>query len=189
MSQNSNRTEKPVILLPWIEKWEEEFKIEKARIEAKLFPKFDKLVIRSICPNGIEHIGSTSIRHIKLATPVHDMILSLNAETIPDEFVTILESLGYLFIGAAMHDPNLGDMWFFDLTKDEEINIRGYGFDLHVTLNGSHNIAEELIGFRDYCNTFPQERELYANIKQSIKSGTSNVGLVQYKDRKRDIMI
>jgi len=145
------------------EQWPQQFEDEKKRIEDVLSKKYPYR------GNGIVMIGSTSIKGISIAKNMHDLILGLKLNTLPEELVKDLESLGYDYLGYSLVVPDGGDYWFFYVYPPEEVSQNGcYGFTLHVCLEHAFSAMNKFVAFSEYCNTFPEEKKLYEETKKEI---------------------
>lgn len=77
-----------VYLIPWSEKWEREFELEKERIETQI----GKYIV------GIHHIGSTAVKHLS-AKPIIDIGIELRSFSNGELCVSPLKELGYSYKG------------------------------------------------------------------------------------------
>jgi GrpB-like predicted nucleotidyltransferase (UPF0157 family) len=162
-----NTHQEDLILEKFSSDWKVQVVKENVRFES-ILKKYDHLIEKSLT-DGIQHVGSTSIVDIALAKPAHDIVLTLNTDSVPDELISDIESLGYTCIGSSPHDPDF-DHWFMRHVPDDLISEQGVGFGLHVFSPGGHESAKKMMVFRDYVNQNESERQLYGDTKQKIKS-------------------
>ena len=137
-----------VALLPHQVTWEENAKETIARLWTVL--------------NGtavdIQHIGSTSIRHIH-AKPIIDLAVGVNSLDDINPLIPKLEGIGVKYRNA----DHPGQMLF--VMGDFENEIRTH----HVHIVEVNNPAWlNYINFRDYLNDNPQKAKLYDDLKQSL---------------------
>lgn len=158
-----------VVLKPWTSEWENEFLIEKERIEKSIRPNFERFFLEK--EKGLIHIGSTSIKNITLAKPHHDMAIYWNSnENLPKEFIEEMEKIGYMYFGPSPHCVNGRNNWFFN--KNSKID---YGYDLHVTQPLSHSWLDECKLFIDYLSTFPKEKDIYQKVKEKYNNSKIHI--------------
>ncbi|CAF1515593.1 unnamed protein product [Adineta steineri] len=75
-----------LILKPWTPKWKEEFEKEKSRLNEITLSKWKHIFHKELSPDGIVHIGSTSIEKIALAKPMHDVAIAVATKYLPETF-------------------------------------------------------------------------------------------------------
>ncbi|CAF0901534.1 unnamed protein product [Adineta steineri] len=157
-----------VVLKPWTPKWKEEFKNEKTRLNKIILSKWKHIFHKELSPDGLVHIGSTSIEKIALAKPMHDVAIAITTKYLPVNLREDLEKAGYKYVGAALHSISCQDHWFFNITPKDQIDSKGHGFDLHVVLPPSHQWLRDTIHFSQYLTENQIDRERYGNLKSEI---------------------
>ncbi|CAF1254860.1 unnamed protein product [Adineta steineri] len=173
-----------LVLKPWIPKWKEEFEKEKSRLNEIILSKWKHIFHKELSPDGIVHIGSTSIEKIALAKPMHDVAIAITTKYLPETLCEDLEKAGYKYVGAAPHSISCQDHWFFNITPKNQIDLKGYGFDLHVVLPPSHQWLRDTIHFSQYLTENQIDRDRYASLKSEIaKTETSTLSYARKKQK------
>ena len=130
---------------------------------SSLFPElFDKEKSRLLNVLGdeveIEHVGSTAIPGLG-GKGIIDIAITVD-QSKRDSIREKLVSLGYEFRPSYSTE----DRWYFiAFLPDPEEGARRY--HVHLTSHGSSS-WEELIGFRDYLRSHPEEVKAYAELKE-----------------------
>ena len=116
----------------------------------------------------IQHIGSTSIRHIH-AKPIIDLAVGVHSLEDITPLISRLEQIGAIYRNA----DHPGQMLF--VMGDFENEIRTH----HVHVVEIDNPAwNNYINFRDYLNDHPHKAKLYDDLKQILfEQHASNRGL------------
>lgn len=119
----------------------------------------------------IQHIGSTSIRHIK-AKPVIDIVVSVqNFEEVLN-LTSTLEKEGFMFVG--WDNKEEGQPAFQCGEYDpKEKNMQLLTHYIHFVIAGSQN-WKNYINFRDYMNAFPTAALEYEKIKLRLSKENRN---------------
>lgn len=106
----------------------------------------------------IQHIGSTSIRHIH-AKPIIDLAVGVHSLDDITPLIPQLEHIGVKYRNA----DHPGQLLF--VMGDFENEIRTH----HVHVVEIDNPAwQNYINFRDYLNDHPEKAKLYDNLKQKL---------------------
>ncbi|CAF0969931.1 unnamed protein product [Adineta ricciae] len=183
-----NKNDK-LTLKPWTSKWEEEVKNEKIRLNQILLSKWKHIFDKELSSDGILHIGSTSIKNIAFAKPVHDIAIAIITKYLPKEFGEDLRNAGYIYVGTAPHTFSCQDHWFFNITPKNEIDSKGYGFDLHVLLPPAHQWLRENLDFCQYLTEHSIDREKYSNLKNEISQTETDIQMYALKKKKLVLML
>ena len=139
---------KPIVVLnEFNAEWEKQFEYEKKRIMAAVGNQID----------GIEHIGSTSIRGLK-AKPIIDIMIGVRNIESTSAFVQPLSEAEYEYVPK----PEVTDRKFF------RKGLRGNGTcHLHICEIHSTEWIEKTV-FRDYLRKHPESAEEYALLKSEL---------------------
>ncbi|WP_113927580.1 GrpB family protein [Bacillus sp. P14.5] len=142
--------EKPVVILSeYNPHWEDQFEYEKKQIMGVSGNKI----------NGIEHIGSTSVRGLK-AKPIIDILAGVRDLNVVSSLIGPLSEVDYEYVPK----PELTDRSFF------RKGLWGKGTcHLHICEINSSEWVEKLL-FRDYLRKFPGAAEEYALLKSELSS-------------------
>ncbi|CAF2746326.1 unnamed protein product [Rotaria sp. Silwood2] len=178
------RKDNKLILKPWTPKWKEEFQNEKVRLNKIILSKWKHIFHEELSPDGLVHIGSTSIENIALAKPFHDVAIAITRKHLPKNFREDLEIAGYKYVGAAPHTLFCQDHWFFNVTPMNEIGSKGYGFDLHVLLPPAHQWLRESLIFCQYLTENPLDRDRYSYLKSEIAQTETEINAYAIKKQK-----
>ena len=113
----------------------------------------------------IQHVGSTSIVHIK-AKPIIDIAVSVNSFDDVYTLIPVLEAEGII------HRPDNDEPWqvYFSCGNDRE-NSRTH--HIHVVKTGSKE-WQDYINFRDYLNYCPDVAKEYENVKLRLMKEYKN---------------
>ena len=108
----------------------------------------------------IQHVGSTSIRHIK-AKP--DMLIAVGVKSMDNlnEMMARLQEVGLVRIENSLEPETLL------CVKSSEIEHGTHTLYVHILPYGSKTWTEN-ISFRDYMNAFPQKAAEYESLKISL---------------------
>lgn len=139
---------KPIVnLSEYDPKWEVQFDFERKRIIDAIGDKID----------GIEHIGSTSIKGLK-AKPIIDIMVGVEDLNETSKFITPLSNIEFEYVPK----PELTDRRFF------RKGLWGNGTcHLHISeMNGSEWVEKLL--FRDYLRNHPKAAEEYVLLKSIL---------------------
>ena len=141
-----------------------------------LFPQLfekEKDRLLSLLPHGtiIEHVGSTAVPGLG-GKGIIDIAIGTN-----ENIIEPLESLGYEF-RKAWSTPNR--LYFRQDLPDAEQGIRRY--HLHVMAETSKD-WKEMLFFRDYLKSNPQEAQKYAEIKKMAAEEVNEDG-AKYRELK-----
>lgn len=133
-----------VILNEYTIEWERQFEYEKNRIMAAIGNQID----------GIEHIGSTSIRGL-MAKPIIDIMVGVRSLERTSAFVKPLSEVDYEYVPK----PEVTERKFF------RKGLWGNGTcHLHICVIHSTEWIEKTV-FRDYLRKHPESVEEYALLK------------------------
>ena len=139
----------PVVVSDYDPAWPALFEREASRIRAALGDRVKLL----------EHAGSTSVVGLP-AKPLIDMILALPDSSNEAAYVPDLEAAGYVL---RIREPH----WFeHRVFKGPDTDV-----NLHVFTTGCQEIDQMLL-FRDWLRTHPEDRDLYANAKRELAKQT-----------------
>lgn len=159
---------KKVKLLPHEEAWNDEF----------LITKFEIARIWGENVLEIEHVGSTAIRSI-CAKPIIDVAVVVKSFQNMD--VDAMEAAGYRYMGARNVNA---DRYLF--AKYREGSGELVTHHIHVYEPGNQDYIN-LVGFRDYLNSYPEAAEEYSAIK--AKAADENPeDRFAYSDAKRNFI-
>lgn len=154
----------PVVLLPYDPRWATMFESEAAIIK-------EALGERALM---VEHMGSTAVPGL-VAKPCIDILLAVENSAEEDAYLPELDAAGFVL---RMRHPDWNEHRVF---KSERINV-----NLHVWSIGSSEIDRHL-GFRDWLRNHPEDRDLYAAVKQGIASGHVPT-MSDYADAKDEVV-
>ena len=129
--------------------WALRFDEERTRLAAALAPW--------LAPEGIEHVGSTSVPGLK-AKPIVDMVAAVRSLKEARAASPVLEALGYTY---SPHRP-------------EAHRFAREGFHLHLTEPGS-DLWRERLAFRDALRGSAALREEYTAWKDAHEVGGPQV--------------
>ena len=125
-----------------------------------------KTILGDTCID-IQHVGSTSIKHI-CAKPIIDIAVAVNelADILP--YNDVLSKNGIFY----RKEETTGQLLY--LMGDLENEIKTH--HIHVVKYNSVN-WQNYLNFRDYLNAFPEKARLYNELKQELakKYGFENV--------------
>ncbi|NOU93270.1 GrpB family protein [Paenibacillus sp. LMG 31456] len=153
-----------VFLVPWTEKWIQEYEFEREKINKKL----TKLNVR------MHHIGSTSIKGIS-AKPIIDMAIEINHFDDGLLYVAGLEELGYSYHGINL----LPERHYFNKGEPRTHQI-------HMYEKNNRYLKEQLL-FRDYLNSDKISRQEYQELKEEL-SKTFNTNKHAYAEAKTEFV-
>ena len=141
--------------------------------------------IRSVFGNellSIHHIGSTAIPGIK-AKPVIDGLVIIKDTGIVKRFDDGMVCLGYSPRGECLDAIVPGTLGRFYYSK----NTNGQrSHQVHVVQN-CHFQIEEILAFRDYLRTYPEEAKAYSDIKEKVAEKNRN-DIFGYMNGKSDFI-
>ena len=137
---------KHVVVLPYDQKWNDEFN----KIKDELFKELDGKVI------SIEHVGSTSVKGLS-AKPIIDIDIVINDYASFDEVLHGLNRLGYAYEG------NLGipGREAFKYENKPQLMIH----HIYVCTKDSTELRRHIL-FRDYLRCHNKAVEEYSRIKE-----------------------
>ena len=122
----------------------------------------------------IQHVGSTAVPGLA-AKPIVDILVGLRKLSLATEYLAVLETLGYEYLGEA----GVPERLYF---RKRHAHL----FNLHLVQWGSEIWINNLL-LRDFLRAHPQEANRYGQHKQElIKSGI--VTLLAYSDRKAAVI-
>jgi GrpB-like predicted nucleotidyltransferase (UPF0157 family) len=170
------RTSNRLTLKPFNPRWKAEFLAERLRTRALLLNKWKDIIDEQLCPEGLEHIGSTAIVDIALAKPQHDCALAVTCNTLPAQFYVDLASLGYMYIGVAPHSLDCSDHFFFYAPNVDERQQLGEGFFLHVVTPKVHEWFRTSQAFCRYLSANVVARNSYSDLKRDIAQVERHIG-------------
>ncbi|WP_272426224.1 GrpB family protein [Polyangium jinanense] len=136
-------------LAPYDPRWPEQYAAEEAKIRAALG---DAALV-------LEHVGSTSIPGLS-AKPILDILLAVSDSADEDAYVPALTAQGYRL---HIREP---DWEQHRLMKGDHPLV-----NLHIFTVGSKEISR-MLGFRDRCRNYPEERRLYEETKRELATRT-----------------
>lgn len=134
-----------VFLVPWTSDWEEQFLLEKMKIE--------EVIGEHIV--AIHHIGSTAVKHLS-AKPIIDMAIAIHNFEDGVNCISQLETLGYSYRGTNI----LPDRHYFNKGEPRTHQI-------HMYQSGNKYLLEQL-RFRDYLRSNENARKQYEQLKQEL---------------------
>jgi GrpB-like predicted nucleotidyltransferase (UPF0157 family) len=151
----------PLHLEAWSPQWDEQVALERDRIDAALAP------FSSALRSGLVHIGSTSVRSMQAAKPIHDVAILIESDETPSRLIEAFRSLDYFVIGTPPHAPDGGDTWLLWFPKDEaERAERGSGFALHIVGPSGRARVEGMVVHSRFLSAHPDEAAAYSSAKQ-----------------------
>jgi GrpB-like predicted nucleotidyltransferase (UPF0157 family) len=169
-------------LIPYSPDWSNQFIDERARImrawenagalvHCLPLGKHAEFVCNEHEPNGVVHIGSTSIRNIELASPYHDMAILVDADpfSLP-KIHAAMHAAGYTPRGVAPHAPNGQDMWWIRVCPPDRQAEEGYGFDLHIISTAQLPWLGSVLRFCRYLEVNDSARSRYVASKTPYKA-------------------
>lgn len=137
---------KRVIVLPYCERWEQDF----AQIRDELQKALGPLALT------IEHVGSTAVRGLS-AKPIIDIDIVIRDYSLFDAAVSALQEIGYF------HEGDLG------IAEREAFGYEGKDHlqkhHLYVCPENSAELKRH-IAFRDYLRAHPEAVKEYSRIKE-----------------------
>ena len=152
-------------IIPYQEIWQEQFKFAEQEL---------KRALGDICL-CIEHIGSTSVRHL-VAKDRIDMQIGVNE--ISTECCELINSrlseLGYpdAYLSTDHLPPNEFDQQDWKKIYLSGVNSRWkFKANIHIRKVGAKNYNYALL-FRDYLRNHPESAKAYARVKQSLAKHT-----------------
>lgn len=137
---------KHVVVVPYDEKWEQDFK----DIAFELREALGTLVLE------VEHVGSTSVKGLS-AKPIIDIDVVIQDDSVFGEVVSALAKIGY------QHEGNLGIEGREAFRYDGKEHLRKH--HLYVCSKNSMELHRHLV-FRDYLRTHPDAVKKYGKIKE-----------------------
>ena len=140
---------KHVVVLPYHEKWKQDF----IDIKTELSQTLGELAI------SIEHVGSTSVKGLA-AKPIIDIDAVVTKERINDAILA-LKSIGYI------HEGNLGIHGREAFAYDGKEHLQKH--HLYVCPEESLELKRHL-AFRDYLRVHPEAVNEYSKIKMEAAS-------------------
>ena len=154
----------PIVLADYDPEWPGRFEREAARIRAILGARAKVL----------EHAGSTAVVGLP-AKPIIDLVLAVADSADEPSYVPEMEQSGYVL---RIREPD----WFqHRLFKGPDTNI-----NLHVFSVGCPEI-EQMLLFRDWLRSHPEERDAYAAKKRELASQQWKF-VQNYADSKTEIV-
>ena len=136
-----------IVVLPYDEAWEQEFKAIKTELEKAL----GDLII------GIEHVGSTSVGGIS-AKPCIDIDVIIKDYTVFDAVVSQLASIGYIHEG----DLGIKDREAFKYSDKPHLMTH----HLYVCPQNSEELRRH-ITFRDFLRSNAEAARKYSSVKET----------------------
>lgn len=136
---------KNIIVLPYDEKWNDDFN----KIKAELEEIISDLIVR------IEHIGSTSVKGLS-AKPIIDIDVVIQDYSVFNEVVKRLTSIGYIYEG------DLGIDGREAFRYDSKPHLQEH--HLYVCPQQSRELHRH-VTFRNYLRKHPEAVEKYSRIK------------------------
>ena len=137
---------KQVIVLPYDEKWAEDF----IQIKTEIRQALGDLAV------SIEHVGSTAVPGLS-AKPIIDMDVVIEDETMLDSVIHALSKIGY------EHEGNLGIDGREAFKYDGKEHLQQH--HLYVCPRDSAELERHL-KFRDYLRKHPEAVREYSRIKE-----------------------
>ena len=137
---------KRVIVLPYCERWEQNF----AQIRDELRKALGPLALK------IEHVGSTAVRGLS-AKPIIDIDIVIRDYSIFDAVVSALQAIGYF------HEGDLGIAGREAFKYDGKDHLQKH--HLYVCPQNSAELKRH-IAFRDYLRSHPEAVREYSRIKE-----------------------
>lgn len=136
-----------VQLLPHQDAWDEEF----LGVKQELIACWGENVL------DVQHVGSTAIRTI-CAKPILDVAVRLRSIRALD--ISALTDRGYEYRGARAENEKYH---LFVLRGEDQLSLR----HIHCYDQVEKEFAQ-LVGFRDYMNTHPEEALAYQSLKMQL---------------------
>ena len=137
---------KRVIVLPYCERWEQNF----AQIRDELRKALGPLALK------IEHVGSTAVRGLS-AKPIIDIDIVIRDYSVFDAVVSALQAIGYF------HEGDLGIAGREAFKYDGKDHLQKH--HLYVCPENSAELKRH-IAFRDYLRAHPEAVKEYSRIKE-----------------------
>lgn len=137
---------KQVVVLPYDERWKQDF----LTIQAELLHALGPLAV------GIEHVGSTSVRGLS-AKPILDIDIVIKDDTALEDIVSALGKIGY------QHEGDLGIPGREAFRYDGKEHLKKH--HLYVCPQSSRELKRHL-AFRNYLRTHPDAVKEYSQIKE-----------------------
>ncbi len=137
---------KRVLVLPYDERWEQDF----LKIKAEIQDALGDLALR------IEHVGSTSVRGLS-AKPIIDLDVVIRDYGVLDDVISMLREIGY------RHEGDLGIRGREAFAYDGKDHLRMH--HLYVCPQDSPELARH-IAFRDYLRSHAEAVRTYSRIKE-----------------------
>ena len=137
---------KRVIVLPYCERWEQNF----AQIRDELRKALGPLALK------IEHVGSTAVRGLS-AKPIIDIDIVIRDYSVFDAVVSALQAIGYF------HEGDLGIAGREAFKYDGKDHLQKH--HLYVCPQNSAELKRH-IAFRDYLRSHPEAVREYSRIKE-----------------------
>lgn len=134
-----------VFLVPWSDKWEKEFLLEKEKIQNKI----------GSYTSNIHHIGSTAVKYLS-SKPIIDIAIELNNYSDGEKCISALKAIGYSSHGTKI----LPERYYF--TKGEPRTHQ-----IHMYQNRNNFLLEQL-KFRDYLRLNSEVRKEYEKLKLEL---------------------
>ncbi|MEH6947151.1 GrpB family protein [Bacillus sp. JJ634] len=153
-----------VFLVPWTTEWEQEFLLEKERIQN---------IIREYIVN-VHHIGSTAVKNLS-AKPIIDIAIEIKDFRDGQNCVEFLEKLGYSYKGENV----LPDRHYFSKGEPRTHQI-------HMYQSGNKYLLEQL-KFRDYLRNNDESKVEYERLKLKLATLNKN-NKHKYADKKTDFI-
>ena len=151
---------------------------EKIRIENKIRPKFQSYFGNT--EQGFTLIGSTCIKDIELAKPIHDIGVYWNSNApLSQEFLNAMSELGYIDVGCSLYNNDTTSRRF--IHKD---TTASFGYEITICRQNSFSWMYDCLVFCEYLTYFKPERDLYEEIKR--KNMDNNI--IDYNEKKRPEM-
>ncbi|MFD3449713.1 GrpB family protein [Microbacteriaceae bacterium 4G12] len=134
-----------VFLVTWTKEWENEFLLEKERIENKI----GKYIV------DVHHIGSTAVKNLS-AKPIIDIAIEIKEFSNGEHCVSPLQDIGYSYQGTNI----LPDRHYFNKGEPRTHQI-------HMYQSGNKYLMEQL-KFRDYLRNNDEARVKYEQLKVKL---------------------
>lgn len=134
-----------VYLVPWTSEWEDEFELEKKRIE--------NVIGQSIV--AVHHIGSTAVKNLS-AKPILDIAIEIKNFNDGVQVSLLLEGFGYAYKGT-------------NILPDRHYLIKGEPrtHQIHMYQSGNKYLLEQL-KFRDHLRKNDEDRLEYEQLKLKL---------------------
>ena len=137
---------KQVVVLPYDEKWKQDY----LAIKNELTDALDGLII------GIEHVGSTSVQGLS-AKPIIDIDVIIKDNTVLENVISALAGIGY------RHEGDLGIPGREAFKYDGKEHLRKHL--LYVCAEDSTELKRHML-FRDHLRTHPDAVREYSSVKE-----------------------